>query len=137
MVRNSQVGFTLVEVLVVVNIVAILMGGAKIILSEYGSESKTIEISAVLPQVILSQTLYYMKNNAYYTADHNELKSYGVDVSEVKYFTYSVFLNEFSSYSVRADTTGWAAGGWVLYNYRGDPMWSSDGVRIKRNWLPE
>jgi prepilin-type N-terminal cleavage/methylation domain-containing protein len=135
--KNYEKGFTLVELLVVVNIVAVLAGIATIVSSEYGSESRCLEIYKVLPQVIRSQGFYYMKDNEYYSAGHNELKHYGVDVSETKHFTYSTFANGFSSYSVRADATEWAAGGWVLYNHRGDPMWSCDGVEIKRDWLPQ
>ncbi|MBW2059709.1 MAG: prepilin-type N-terminal cleavage/methylation domain-containing protein [Deltaproteobacteria bacterium] len=132
-----QEGFTLVELLVVVNIVAILATVTTVIISNYGSESRCAEIYKILPQVIRSQAFYYMKNHRYYKADHNELKSYGVDISGTKYFTYSTFPNEFSSYAVRAEATGWASGGWVLYNYRGEPTWSCDGVLIKRDWLPE
>ena len=133
---NSEKGLTLLELLIVVNILAILVGAATIVASEYGLESRSMEIYKVLPQVIHSQAFYCMKNNSYYTADHNELEEYGVDLSEVKYFTYSIFPNEFGFFSVRADATEWAAGGWVLYNHRGDPTWSCDGALIQRNWLP-
>ena len=135
--RVSEQGFTLVELLVVVSIVAILVGLAAIISTKYGSESRCAEVYNVLPQIIRSQASYYMKHNQYYAAHHNELKDYGVDLSEVKYFTYSAFPNELSSFSVRADATEWAAGGWVLYDHRGGLTWSCDGVLIQRDWLPE
>jgi len=137
MMKNSQKAFTLVELLVVVNIVAVLVGVGAIISSEYGSESRCIEIYKVLPQIIRSQAFYYMKNNEHYAADHNDLLDYGVDLSETKYFIYSTFPNEFSSFLVKADATAWAASGWAVYNYRGDPTWSCDGVLLKRSWLPE
>jgi prepilin-type N-terminal cleavage/methylation domain-containing protein len=135
--KNRGKGFTLVEILVVVNIVAVLVGVATIISSEYGSESRCMEIYNVPPQMIRSQSFYYMNNNAYYNAGHDELEQYGVDVSETKYFSYSTFPNELSSFSVRADATEWAPGGWVLYDHRGDPTWSCDGVAIRRGWLPQ
>jgi prepilin-type N-terminal cleavage/methylation domain-containing protein len=135
--RKAQKGLTLVELLIVVNILAILIAAATIVVSEYGSESRSTEIYAVLPQIIRCQAFCYMKNNEYYTADHNELRNHGVDLSGAKYFTYSTFPNEVGFFSVRADATEWAAGGWALYNHRGDPTWSSDGVLIKRNWLPQ
>ncbi|MBW2059814.1 MAG: hypothetical protein JRJ26_20210 [Deltaproteobacteria bacterium] len=137
MKKNLQEGFTLVELLVMVDIIAVLATLATIVSSEYATESRCFEIYNVLPQIIRSQAIYYMKNNKYYGAYHNDLKNHGVDVSETKYFTYSTFPNEFSSYSVRADATEWAPGGWVLYVHRGDPAWSCDGVLIKRDWLPE
>ena len=135
--RKAQKGLTLVELLIVVNILAILIGAATIVFSEYGSESRCMEIYTVVPQIIRSQAFCSMKNNAYYTAAHNELRDYGADVSEMKYFTYSTFPNEIEFFSVKADATEWAAGGWALYTHRGDPTWSSDGVLIQRNWLPE
>jgi prepilin-type N-terminal cleavage/methylation domain-containing protein len=133
----SQKGFTLIELLVVVNLVAILAGGASILLSEYSDEARCLEIYCVFPQIIRSQKFYRMKHYGYYTANHNELRDYGVDVSEVEYFTYSTFPNEPDSFSIRADASAWAAGGWVLYNHMGDPSWSCDGALIKSNWLPE
>ncbi|NIS72179.1 MAG: prepilin-type N-terminal cleavage/methylation domain-containing protein [Proteobacteria bacterium] len=135
--KKSEKGLTLIELLIVVNILGILVSAGTIVVSEYGSESRCMEIYKVLPQIIHSQAFYYMKNNGYYAADHNELRSYGVDLSEVKYFTYRTFVDGSSSFSVRADATEWAAGGSAIYNHRGDPVWSSDGVLIKRNWLPE
>jgi len=135
--KRSEKGLTLIELLIVVNILAILVAAGTIVASEYGSESRSTEIYAVLPQIIRSQAFYYMKNNAYYAADHNELRSYGVGLSETKYFTYSTIPNGLGFFSVRADATEWAAGGWALYDHRGDPTWSSDGVLIARHWLPQ
>ncbi len=137
MTKISQKGLTLIELLIVVNILAILAAAGSIVASEYGSESRCMEIYNVLPQIIHSQAFYSMKNNDYYTAGHNELRNYGVDISGATYFTYSTSPNELGLFSVRADATEWAAGGWVLYNHRGDPVWSSDGVLIQRNWLPQ
>ena len=136
MMKNFQKGLTLVELLVVVNIIAVLVGLASIISSEYGRESRFVEIYAVLPQIIRSQAVYHMKHNSYYGANHHELRNYGVDVSEAEYFSYSTFPKN-SSFSARADATAWAAGGWVLYNHRGEPTWDCDGLLIQRNWLPE
>ena len=135
--KSSQRGFTLVELLVVVNIVAVLVGVAVIISSEFGTESRCLEIYTVLPQIIRSQTVYCMKNNRYYAAEHNDFRNYSVDLSETMYFTFSTFPNEFSSFSARADATAWAPGGWAVYNHRGDPTWTCDGVQIRRSWLPE
>ena len=124
------------ELLIVVNIVAVLAAVAVIVYEEYGRESRCTEICNVLPQIIHSQAFHYMKHNQYYASDHNQLKDNGVDLSEVKYFTYSSFPNEYSSFSVRADATEWAAGGWALYDHLCEPEWSCDGVLIQRSWLP-
>jgi len=134
---DFEKGLTLVELLVIVNIVAILAGVASVLLSEYGDEARALEAYNVFPQIIRSQRFYYMQHNQYYTADHDQLKDHGVDVSEARYFAYSTFLNESSTFSVRADATEWATGGWILYAHKGDPTWSCDGVLIKRSWLPE
>jgi prepilin-type N-terminal cleavage/methylation domain-containing protein len=134
--KKSEKGLTLIELLIVVNILGILVSTGTIVVSEYGSESRCMEIYSLLPQIIRSQAFYSMKNNDCYTAGHNELQNYGVDISGARYFTYSTFPNELGFFSVKADATEWAAGGWVLYNHRGDPAWSSDGVLIQRNWLP-
>jgi prepilin-type N-terminal cleavage/methylation domain-containing protein len=134
--RDSQGGFTLVELLVVVNILAILFGVATIVSGEYGNEAKCMEIHNVLPQIIRAQAYYCMTHNGYFTAGHDELKNYGVDLAETRYFRYSTFTNDFSSFSVRAEATAWVEGGWVLYNQRGDPVWCCDGVQIQKSWLP-
>jgi prepilin-type N-terminal cleavage/methylation domain-containing protein len=131
-------GFTLVELLVVVNIVAVLAGLASVIYSEFSNEARCAEVYAFFPQIIQSQGLYAIKHNRYYTAlTHDELRTHGVDLSEAEYFSYSTAENEFSSFSIRADATEWAAGGWIVFNMKGRPQWSSDGVLIKEDWLPE
>jgi prepilin-type N-terminal cleavage/methylation domain-containing protein len=129
-------GFTLIEMLFVVNIVAILVGIAAIISSEHGSESRCVEIYRVLPQIIRSQSLHYMNHQSYFAASHDELEEHGVDVSETGHFSYSTLPDEVSSFLVRAETKGWAPGGWVVYTHKGDPTWSCDGVMIKTSWLP-
>ncbi|NIS69342.1 MAG: hypothetical protein GTO12_10445 [Proteobacteria bacterium] len=134
--KNFQKGLMLLELLVVVNIVAILAGTASIVLAEYSSKSKCLEIYSVLPQILRSQTFHYMQHNQYYAATHTELKDYGVDLSETAYFTYSTFSDGDSPFVVRADGTGWALGGWVLYKHKGDDPWESDGSVIKKSWLP-
>jgi len=136
MSRISQKGFTLMELLIVLNIVAILVGTASIALSEYSDEARCLEFYTVFAQIIRSQKFHYMQRNQYYSANHNEFRDHGVDLSDVDHFDYSTFPNAFGSFSVRADARAWAAGGWVLYDHRGDPLWSSDGVLIKSTWLP-
>jgi prepilin-type N-terminal cleavage/methylation domain-containing protein len=131
-------GFTLLELLIVVNIVAILAGFSSVLYLEFGNEARCAEVYGVFPQIIRSQGLHATKYNRYYMAlDHDELRAHGVDLSETQYFTYATFENEFSSFSIKADATDWAAGGWILFNMKGSPQWSSDGVLIKRDWLPE
>jgi prepilin-type N-terminal cleavage/methylation domain-containing protein len=134
--RGGHKGFTLIEMLIVVNIVAILVGVATIISSEHSGESRCVEICRVLPQIIRSQALHYMNHQRYFAASHDELKDHGVDVSEAGYFSYSTLPSETSGFSVRADANGWAPGGWVVYDHGGDPAWSCDGVMIQRSWLP-
>jgi len=136
-VRNRR-GVTLVELLLVVNIVAILVGVGSVFLSEYGDEAKCTEAFSVFPEIIRSQTFYELKHNGYYAAlDHDELRARGVDLRDVQYFNYSTFPNAFSSFSIRADATGWAPGGWILFDMKGDPVWSCDGVLVKNEWLPQ
>jgi prepilin-type N-terminal cleavage/methylation domain-containing protein len=136
MQKNTQRGFSLIELLVVINIVAILVGVASMVYSGRTGEARCLEIYKILPQIIRSQG-FYMQHYKYYSADHNGLERHGVDLSEVSAFTYSTSPNESSSYSVKAEATAWAPGGWVTYNQRGEPRWSCDGVLIQRHWLPE
>lgn len=135
--KISQKGLTLIELLIVVNIVAILVGTASIVQSEHSGEARCLEIYNVCAQIIRCQKFHVMKYNQYYAANHNELKDNGVDISEAVYFNYSTVPNEFGSFSVRADGTAWAAGGWVLYDHMGDPTWRCDGALVRRNWLPQ
>jgi prepilin-type N-terminal cleavage/methylation domain-containing protein len=138
MIQKNTKGFTLIEILIVVNIVAILAGLASVLYVEFGNEARCAEVYGVFPRIIRSQGLYATQYNRYYTAlDHDAFRVRGVNLSETQYFTYSTFENEFSSFSIKADATDWAAGGWILYNMKGSPQWDSDGVMIKRDWLPE
>jgi prepilin-type N-terminal cleavage/methylation domain-containing protein len=133
----SKRGFTLVELLMAVNIMAVLVGTAVVASSEYSDEARCLETYTVLAQIIRSQKFHYMKHDQYYTANHEELRGHGVDLTEVEHFTYSTLTNEPGAFSVRADARAWAAGGWVLYNHMADPRWDCDGISIKRAWLPD
>jgi prepilin-type N-terminal cleavage/methylation domain-containing protein len=135
--KRHQKGLTLIELLIVINILAILAGTASIALSEYSDEARALEAYNLFPQIIRSQKFYVMKNDRYYSANHNELRDYGVDVSGVEYFTYSTFPDELGTFSIRADAGSWAAGGWVQFDQMAEPQWRSDGFLIKQNWLPE
>ena len=90
--KNSQKGFTLIELMIVVNILAILIGAASVALSEYSYESRCLEVYNVFAQIIRSQAFHFMQYNQYYAANPNELKTHGVDLSEAVYFTYSTFI---------------------------------------------
>ena len=94
--RASRKGFTLIEMLIVVNIVAVLVGIAAIISSEHSAESRCVEIYRVLPQIIRSQAIHCMHHQRYFAASHDGLKDHGVDVSETGYFSYSTLPNEVS-----------------------------------------
>jgi prepilin-type N-terminal cleavage/methylation domain-containing protein len=134
--RNCR-GFTLIELLVVVNIVAVLAGMAVVLYAELGYEARCTEFYGVFSRIIRSQNLYVMEHHRHYTAlNQDQWEVHGVDLSDTQYFTYSTFPDESSSFSIRAEATDWAPGGWVLLRMRGDPQWNSDGEVIKRAWLP-
>ena len=133
----SHKGLTLIELLIVVNIVGILLGAASIGLSGHSDEARSLEVYSVFPQVIRSQKVHFMRHNQYYGANHGEFRDYAVDVSEVQHFAYSTFSNESDSFSVRADAGAWAAGGWILYQHGDEPTWTCDGTVIKTDWLPD
>ncbi len=134
--KNSQKGFTLIELMIVVNILAILIGAASVALSEYSYESRCLEVYNVFAQIIRSQAFHFMQHNQYYVANPSELKSHGVDLSEAVYFTYSTFIDENSTFCVRAEAKGWGSSGWILYKHKDNVPWQCDGVVIQRNWLP-
>lgn len=117
----SQKGLTLIELLIVVNIVGILLGAASIGLSEYSDEARSLEVYSVFPQVIRSQKVHFMRHNQYYGANHGEFQDHAVDVSEVEHFAYSTFSNASDSFSVRADAGTWAAGGGFSTNMAESP----------------
>ncbi len=134
---NHNKGLALIELLIVVNILAILSAAGSILYSEYSDEARLVEIYTLFPQIIRSQGLYATQYNRYYTAsNHDEFRAHGVDLSEVQYFSYSTFPDD-SSFSIRAEATDWAAGGWVLFSMKGSPQWSSDDVIIKSQGLPQ
>jgi len=135
--KNHRSGLTLIELLIVVNILAILVAVGSILYAEYSDEARLVEIYAVFPQIIRSQGIYASQYNRYYTAsNHDELRIYGVDLSEVQYFSYSTSPDD-SSFSIKAQATDWAIGGWVLFHMQSSPRWSADGAMIKSGWLPQ
>jgi prepilin-type N-terminal cleavage/methylation domain-containing protein len=132
-----QRGFTLVEIMIAVTLVAVLLGVATVALSGHSDEARCLEIQPVLSQMIHSQTFHFLRHNEYYSSsDHEELKDRGVDLSDVKYFTYATFPDEEGTFFVRAEATEWAPGGWVVYKHGHEDPWDYDGKVIKRNWLP-
>jgi prepilin-type N-terminal cleavage/methylation domain-containing protein len=137
-VKRSIKGLTLIELLVAVNVAAILAGVASVYYAEFGNEARYTEIYQVFPRIIRSQGIYAIQHDGYYTApDHDALRVRGIDLSEVQYFDYSTFHDEFSSFSIRAEAGDWAPGGWVLFNMKQNPQWTADGVMIRTEWLPE
>ncbi len=135
MKQNLRKGFTLVEIVVVMTVVCILAGIGSSTLLGHNDEARCTEIYSILPQIIQSEELFFLEYNRYYAADQENLRNHCVDVSGVEHFSYSTLLNDDSSYSVRAEATGWGQGGWALYS-RKDDQWDCDGVVIKRRWLP-
>ncbi|NIO03585.1 MAG: hypothetical protein GTN74_02950 [Proteobacteria bacterium] len=129
-------GLALIELLILVNILAILSAVGSIFYSEYGDEARLVEIYALFPQIICSQGLSATQYNRYYTAsNHAEFRGHGVDLREIQYFSYSTFPDD-SSFSIRADAADWAEGGWVLFSMKASRKWNSDDIVIKRQWLP-
>jgi prepilin-type N-terminal cleavage/methylation domain-containing protein len=134
--RVTSGGFSLIELIVVVNLVAILAGIGAVTYSGRAEEARCIEIQSILPQIVYSQKFYFIRYKQYYAADHEDLRRRGVDLSDVRYFTYDTFPDKGGAFSVRAEATGWAPGGWVLYKHADDDPWQCDGVVIRRDWLP-
>jgi prepilin-type N-terminal cleavage/methylation domain-containing protein len=135
--KRVQKGFSLIELIVVVNLMAMLVGIAVAALSGYTEEARCSEIQSVLPQIVHSQKFHFIRYKQYYAADHEGLSRRGVDLSDVRYFTYATFPDEDGVFSVMAEATGWTPGGWVLYKHGDDDPWDCDGVVIQRRWLPD
>ncbi len=135
--KSHQSGLTLIELLIAVNILAILVAVGSTLYAEYSDEARLVEIYSVFPQIIRSQGIYASQHNRYYTAsNHDEMRIHGVDLSEVQYFSYSTSPDD-SSFSIKAQATDWATGGWVLFRMQTSPKWSADGAMIKSEWLPQ
>jgi type IV pilus assembly protein PilE len=147
---RGEEGFTLVEMMVVIIIVGILAAVAVPLYTGYVEKSKITEATSIIGAIITSEKLEMQRvpsQGFYSAASKEDFKAKGLDLSDTKYFTYSVEASggpPNTKFEVTATATteyrSNPANCWIKYTY--DPSktpvgkWSSDGTCITADMIP-
>jgi prepilin-type N-terminal cleavage/methylation domain-containing protein len=142
---KNQGGFTLVELMVVIIIVGILAAIAVPLYTDYVEKARVTEATSIMGAIITSQKIEMQRTVDYYTAGTPaEFRSKGIDISDVRYFTYSTAANAATGgFTVTGDATAQFSstpGGQITFSY--DPTatppgsWAADGTVITNDMLP-
>lgn len=147
---KAQAGFTLVEMMVVIIIVGILAAVAVPLYTGYVEKSKITEATSIIGAIITSEKLEMQRvpSQGFYSASNpEEFKAKGLDLSDIKYFTYSVTAQggpPNTKFTVTATATteykSDPSNCWIKYTY--DPTatpvgkWESDGTCITADMIP-
>jgi len=125
MYRNSQRGFTLVELMVVVVIIGILATIAIPKFSDLIGTTKTNEAKSVLSQIISLEIAYFYANSTYFDFD------YGVAAPEIGFEIpdNSRFEYRFDQAEVHAGATGWATA-IEIGDVNGNAVNDTDGLKL-------
>lgn len=90
-ILRSQEGFTLIEMMVVIILVAALAAIAVPLYTQYLQQARTSEATGMIGAISAAEKTYKLKEGSYAAAaDNAAIKStLGVDLADVKYFSYA------------------------------------------------
>lgn len=109
-IRNRK-GFTLIELMVVVIIVAILAGISVPLYQKYVQEGKKAEAYAVLDSAVAGAKVYFHRNRTYVGGTLTAWRAQD-DVDNADYFTYSISNLTATGFTATATLTGgWGPAG--------------------------
>lgn len=100
--RMSQVGFTLVELMVVVAIIGILASIAVPSYTDYVRRGRAAEATSTLADLRVKMEQYYQDNRTYVGADLLVPGPCSPQVGSVKYFTYACANVTATTYTISA-----------------------------------
>ena len=91
-ILRSQEGFTLIEMMVVIILVAALAAIAVPLYTQYLQQARTAEATGMVGAIVASEKTYNVKNATFVNAaDNATIKAtLGVNLDDAKYFSYSV-----------------------------------------------
>ena len=125
MYSNSQKGFTLVELMVVVVIIGILASIAVPKFYDFLGKTKTSEAKSVLNQIISLEIAYHYENSVYFDFDYGvEAPEIGFEIPEISRFEY-----RFDQAEVHAGATGWATA-IEIGDVNGNGVDDTDGLKL-------
>lgn len=133
--RERAAGFTLIELMIVVAIIAILAAIALPIYSNYITRSKLTEAQNWLSQLRVSMEQYYQDNRSYAGSASGTTTSCGVSMPTsptVKYFTFTCALNGTTGYTITA--TGNAGTQTANFTYTIDNSNNRGTTSVNSDW---
>lgn len=132
-VRND--GFTLIELMIVVVVIAILAAIALPNYSEYVLRSKLVDAGSSLAQLRVSLEQYFQDNRSYDVAPSSPAGTCGVTVSgsDSKYFVYSCVTTS-SGQGFTVTATGKSGGGAEAFEYTVDQLNNRDTTAMPSGW---
>ena len=125
---NRQPGFTLIEVMVVVAIIAILASIALPSYAEYVVRGKVAEAAQTLADLRTKQEQFFLDNRSYV----NAAGACGTAIPAGKYFSYACAPNGTTQYVITA--TGAAAEGMGEFTYTIDEAGNRSSAVTRSGW---
>ena len=111
---NQQHGFTLVELMITITILAIITAIAIPAYQGYISSAKRTECLNTLTEITLAQEEFFLENNRYFSGVQNSTTTDGLKTNSGGFYSKEYLNTDNCTYAVVAGPTGDIATSYVL-----------------------